>query len=118
MVIDEPDQEPTYDWMQPLKMYLENHPLSNNNAKVERLARKSRMYHLIDGILFQRGTNVMMMKCISIEEDIQLLWDIHNGICRSHSSRCSNIGKAFRHGFYWPTAKDDVMEIITKCRDC
>jgi hypothetical protein len=24
----------------------------------------------------------------------------------------------FRHGFYCPTAKDDAMEIITKCRDC
>jgi hypothetical protein len=60
----------------------------------------------------------MMMKCISKEEDIQLLWDIHNSICGSHSSWCAIIGKAFRYGFYWPTAKDDAMEIITKCRDC
>jgi hypothetical protein len=78
MVIDEPDQEPTYDWMQPLKMYLENHPLSNNNAKVERLARKSRMYHLIDGISFRRGANGMMMKCIFREEGIKLFQDIHS----------------------------------------
>jgi hypothetical protein len=60
----------------------------------------------------------MMMKCISREEGIQLLWDIHNGICESHLSWCSIIRKAFKHGFYWPTAKDDVMEIITKCWDC
>jgi hypothetical protein len=46
-----------------------------------------------------------------------LLRDIHSGICGSHSSWCSIIGKAFRHGFYWPTDKNDVMEIITKCRD-
>jgi hypothetical protein len=52
MVIDKTDREPTYDWMQPIKMFLENHPLSYNNTKVERIARKSRMYHLIDGILF------------------------------------------------------------------
>jgi hypothetical protein len=60
----------------------------------------------------------MMIKCISREEGIQLLWDIHNGICRSHSSWCSVICEAFRHGFYWPTVKDNVMEIVTKCRDC
>jgi hypothetical protein len=101
-----------------IKIFLENQPPLDDNAEVECVTRKSKQYHLIDGILFQRGTNDMMMKCISIEEDIQLLWDIHNDICRSHSSRCSNIRKAFRHGFYWPTAKDDVMEIITKCRDC
>jgi hypothetical protein len=26
--------------------------------------------------------------------------------------------QTFRHVFYWPTTKDDAMEIITKCRDC
>jgi hypothetical protein len=60
----------------------------------------------------------MMKKCISREKDIQLLQDIHNGICGSYSSWRSIIEKAFRHGFYWPTVKDDAMEIITKCRDC
>jgi hypothetical protein len=60
----------------------------------------------------------MIMKCISREEGIQLLQDIHSGVCGSHSSWRNIIGKAFRHGFYWPTTKDDAMEIITKCRDC
>jgi hypothetical protein len=76
------------------------------------------MYHLIDGVLYQRGTNDMMMRCISREEDIKLLQDIHSGICGSYSSWRSIIGKAFRNGFYWPTTKDDMMEIITKCKDC
>jgi hypothetical protein len=60
----------------------------------------------------------MMMRCISREECIQLLWDIHSGICGSHSLWCSMIGKAFSHIFYWPTAKDDAIQIITKCKDC
>jgi hypothetical protein len=58
------------------------------------------------------------MKCISREEDIQLLQDIHSDVCGSHSSWHSIIGKVFRHGFYWPTAKDDAIEIVTKYRDC
>jgi hypothetical protein len=60
----------------------------------------------------------MMMKYISREEDIQLVHDIHSGICGLHSSLCSIIRKAFIQGFYWPTAKDDMMEIVTKCKDC
>jgi hypothetical protein len=59
----------------------------------------------------------MMKKCIPKEEGIQLLQDIHSSVCESHSSWLSIIGKAFRHGFYWPTAKDDMMEIVTKCKD-
>jgi hypothetical protein len=83
-----------------MNMYLENHLLLGDNAEVECLAHKSRMYHLIDGILFRRGANGMMMKCISREGGIQLLWDIHSGVCGSHSSWRSTIGKAFKYGFY------------------
>jgi hypothetical protein len=39
-------------------------------------------------------------------------------VCGAHSSWRSIVRKAFRHGFYWPTAKDDAMEIVAKCRDC
>jgi hypothetical protein len=46
------------------------------------------------------------------------LEDVHKGVCRSYSSWRSIIGKAYRHGFYWPTTKDDSMEVVKKCRDC
>jgi hypothetical protein len=58
------------------------------------------------------------MKCISREEGIELLKDVHKGVCGSHLLWCSIVGKAFRHKFYWLTAKDDVMEVVKKCRDC
>jgi hypothetical protein len=72
--------------MQLIKMFLKNQPPSDDNAEVEHITHKSKQYHFIDEILFQRDTNGMMMKCISTEEGIQLLRDIHNGICRSHLS--------------------------------
>jgi hypothetical protein len=52
MVINEPKQESANDWMNSIKMFLENQPPSNDNAEVERIMRKSKQYHLIDGILF------------------------------------------------------------------
>jgi hypothetical protein len=59
----------------------------------------------------------MMMKCIS-REGTEMLEDVHKGVCGSDSSWRSIIGKAFRHGFYWPTMKDDAMKVVKKCRDC
>jgi hypothetical protein len=118
MVIDGPDQQSGFDWMSQIRSYLENRPLADDDAEIERIARKSRMYHLIDGVLYRQGANGMMMRCISKDEGIQLLQDIHSGVCGAHSSWRSIVGKAFRHGFYWPTAKDDAMEIVAKCRDC
>jgi hypothetical protein len=81
MAIDEPEQGLAYDWMSPIKMSLDNQPPSDDNAEVERITRKSKKYHLIDRILYRRGANDMMMKCISREEGIQLLQDIHSGVC-------------------------------------
>jgi hypothetical protein len=60
----------------------------------------------------------MMMKCISKDEGRQLLQDIQSGVYGAHSSWRSIVGKAFRYEFYWPTAKDDTMEIVTKCKEC
>jgi hypothetical protein len=85
MIIDESAQQPTYDWMSLIRAYLDNQPPSDDNAEVERIACKSRMYHLIDGVLSQQGADRMMMKCISREEGIELLKDIHKGVCGSHS---------------------------------
>jgi hypothetical protein len=73
MVIDEPDQELAYDWMSSIKMFLDNQPPSGDNTEVECITRKSKIYHMIDGVLYRWGANDMMMKCISIEEGIQLL---------------------------------------------
>jgi hypothetical protein len=104
--------------MSPIKAYLDNQPISDDNVEIERITCKSRMYCLIDGVLYKQGTNGMIMKCISKDEGIRLLREIHSGVCGAHSSWCSIVGKAFRHGFYWPTAKDDMMEIVTKCNEC
>jgi hypothetical protein len=73
MVIDGPDQQSGCDWICQIRSYLENRPLSDDNAEIERIARKSRMYHVIDGVLYRQGANGMMMRCITKGEGIQLL---------------------------------------------
>jgi hypothetical protein len=118
MIIDGSEQQPEVDWMSPLKAYLDNQPISVDNAQIEHIACKSRMYHLIDGVLYKQGANDIMMKCILKDEGIQLLREIHSGVCGAHSSWRPIDGKAFRHGFHWLIAKNDVMEIVTKCKEC
>jgi hypothetical protein len=118
MVIDGSDQQSGCDWMNQIRSYLENQPLADDDAEIERIACKFRMYHLIDGVLYMQGANGMMMRCISKGEDIQLLRDIQSGVCGAHLSWRFIVEKTFKHEFYWPTTKDDAMEIVAKCRDC
>jgi hypothetical protein len=53
IVIDEADQGLAYDWMSPIKMFIDNQPPSDDNTEVECIMHKSKMYHLIDGILYR-----------------------------------------------------------------
>jgi hypothetical protein len=53
LVIDEPEHELAYAWMNPIRMFLDNPPPSDNNTEVECIACKSKMYHLIDGVLYR-----------------------------------------------------------------
>jgi ribonuclease HI len=53
MIIDRAEQQPEIDWMSPIKAYLDNQPISDDNAEIERITCKSRMYHLIDGVLYE-----------------------------------------------------------------
>jgi hypothetical protein len=41
MIIDEPAQSPTYDWMSSIRAYLDNQSSSDDNTEVEHIARKS-----------------------------------------------------------------------------
>jgi hypothetical protein len=58
---------------------------------------------VVEGDLYRRGA-----RCITQEEGYDLLAEIHGGECGSHSSSLTLVGKAFRHGFYWPTALQDA----------
>jgi hypothetical protein len=86
MIIDGAEQQSEIDWMSPIIVYLDNQPILDDDAEIKRIAHKSRMYHLIDEVLYRQGGNGMLMKCISKDEDSQLLRDIHSGVCGAHSS--------------------------------
>jgi hypothetical protein len=58
------------------------------------------------------------MKCIPSVTGKQLLDEIHARQCRIHATSRTLVGKVFRSGFYWPTAKNDAAELVQKCEAC
>ena len=57
------------------------------------------------------------MKCILTDQGKQLLLEVHVGIYGHHAAPRSLVKKAFRQGFYWPTALRDA-EDIRRCEGC
>ena len=52
------------------------------------------------------------------KKGVAILKDIHQGECGHHAASRSLVAKAFRHGFFWPTALVDAEEIVKSCRGC
>jgi hypothetical protein len=78
----------------------------------------AKRYTLIEGDLYWRGTNGVLMWCITWEDGGELLVEIHGGECDNHASSHTLVGKAFRYDFYWPTAFQDAVELVKKYEAC
>jgi hypothetical protein len=51
-------------------------------------------------------------------EGIELMKEIHVGLCGSHIGSRPLLGKVFRQGFYWPKTASDAVELVQKCENC
>ena len=58
------------------------------------------------------------MKCVPTDQSKQLLLKVHARIYGHHTAPRSLVGKAFHQGFYWPTALQDVEEVVRMCEGC
>ena len=60
----------------------------------------------------------VLLKCISQDDGIKLLDDIHAGSCGNHAASKTLVEKAFRAGFYWPTVVTDAEKLVRHCEGC
>jgi len=87
-------------WISEIRDYLKANILPEDDVAAERIVRLAKCYAVVEGDLYRRGANGILMRCISREEGRELLAEIHGSECGSHSSSRTLVGKAFRHGFY------------------
>jgi hypothetical protein len=98
--------------------YLKDNILPDDSAFTDRIARLTKRYMMVEGDLYRRGANGILMQCISREEGYELLVEVHGGECGNHTSSCTLVGKAFQHGFYWSTALQDTIQLVKTCHAC
>jgi hypothetical protein len=58
------------------------------------------------------------MKCIHSGMGRHMIEAIHAGQCGIHATSRTLVGKAFRAGFYWSTAKKDAADLVQRCEAC
>jgi hypothetical protein len=99
-------------WAEPFSNYLITGDLPQDEAEARQLQRRAQAYTIINSELYKRSVSGIFQKCIEQKEGIELLREIHQGACGHHASSRALVAKAFRHGFYWPTAQKDVEQLV------
>ena len=89
-----------------------------DKEEATRVVRRSRNYVLVGEKLYRRAASSVLLKCVSFEENKEILDEIHSGCCGNHATSRTLVSKAFRIGFYWPTALKDVEKLVRKCKGC
>ncbi len=106
------------DWREPLIEFLTKQELPQDKSEAERISRRSRLYIIHEAELYKKNPSGILQRCVSLEEGRQLLKDIHSGICGNHATARTIVGKAYRQGFFWPTAVSDADKIVRTCEGC
>jgi ribonuclease HI len=103
------------DWRTEIISFVQGNCLSDDEAYNKRMEARTKSYVIIEGELYKHGVCSPLLKCLSRAEGIELMKEIHAGLCGSHIGSRPLLGKVFRQGFYWPKAASDAAELVQKC---
>jgi ribonuclease HI len=106
------------DWRAPIMAYLKGYHELETKEEEKRMQQRVRGYKIINGELYKTSVIAPLLKCITISKGKQLLKEIHEGFCGSDNGPRALVGKAFRQGFYWPTAVSDVASVVQHYEGC
>jgi hypothetical protein len=85
------------------------------SAEAARVMRRSKGFVLVDSKLYRRGARSgVLMKCVTREDGYDILREIHEGVCGNHAVSRMLVGKAYRAGFWWPTAVSDAEDLVRR----
>src|SRR4051812_34494957 len=79
---------------------------------------KSKAYTIINNELYKRSVTDVLQRCVDPTEGQEIVREMHQGECGHHASSRALVAKAFRHGFYWPTALRNAEDLVKKCNGC
>ena len=105
-------------WAQPILKFLVSRELPADEISARLVQRRAAAYTIINRELVKRSVTGVFQRCVEPEKGVAILKDIHQGECGHHAASRSLVAKAFRHGFFWPTALEDAKEIVKSCRGC
>ena len=102
------------DWRKEIIDYLKD-PSKKVDRKVRFQATK---YVLLEGELYYRTIDGVLLRCLNKEESKVLMGEIHEGVCGSHQSAFKMKWVIRRNGYFWPTMLENCFTYYKGCQEC
>ena len=71
--------------MEPIISYIRNGQLPSDSSEVKKVRVQAARFTVLNGELYKRGFSMPYLKCLTPDEAMYVLQEIHEGICGNHS---------------------------------
>jgi ribonuclease HI len=106
-------------WMDPYVIYLKEGVLPEQKKEAEIIRKKAARFWLSkDSKLYKRSFSGPYLLCVHPDIVEDLLYEIHEGICGSHTGGKSLAHRALTQGYWWPYMQKDAVNYVKKCDKC
>ena len=101
-------------WMDPIIEFKKTGRLTSDPVEAKYVKARDKWFELWDETLYKKSFNRPFLKCITREDGLEILKELHEGACASHIGGRALGEKALRTGYYWPTLKEDASATVVR----
>ncbi|XP_077248664.1 uncharacterized protein LOC143888195 [Tasmannia lanceolata] len=110
------DNEPC--WMDEIIDYLREGKLSGDKKEACKVVQKAVRFSHDGENLYKRSYTLSYLKCLRPSDASYSLQETHEGICGEHLGSKALSIKVLLRGLYWPTLRQDALDLVKKCERC
>ncbi|XP_012482873.1 uncharacterized protein LOC105797446 [Gossypium raimondii] len=118
--IDNEEENDDHPWYHNILRYVKSreypdHAKENDKKTLRRLALD---YVLDVEILYKKGIDQVLLRCVDAVEAKKILEEVHEGICGTHANGFTMARQIMRFGYYWSTIEEDCINYAKRCHKC
>ncbi|XP_071714657.1 uncharacterized protein [Rutidosis leptorrhynchoides] len=101
-------------WMTPYVKYLQGGTLPDDVTKARRIKISAQFYVLENGVLYRKSFNGPNLRCLAPEQAIDVVKDMHEGLCAQHYGYRTVVARIMRYGLPNEIVSDNGKQFAKK----
>ena len=90
---------PVDSWMTPFTLYIQKEILPEDPREAKRVKRRAASFFFKEGQLYKRSFGRPALKWLNLEKGLELINEVHDGVCGNHKGERAVMHKILRMGY-------------------